>query len=395
MDQAAATISLKANPTIAAGDFKVSTDGGAFANLTTLPVVTPAAGRAVKITLSAAEMTGSNIMVMCVDAAGAEWCDLCINIQTTPLDASVVQIDGTANASATLNLKKLNVVNNSGDAAVFSSTGSNGHGIAASGNGTGSGMSGTGGVTGNGILGTGGATSGAGLYCVAPTLGAGINTVGAGSGNPGILATGGTNGPGISGVGSGSGSGATLQGGLTGHGVQVIGGATSGSGIYAYAVGSGNGITATGASNGAGLAALGNGSGSGVLAQGGATGHGVNGVGGATSGSGLYANAAASGAGITAVGVGGVSLLATQGISGPLDATERDAIALAALKYDWTGITGEAARSTLNALRFLRNKWSISGTTMTVTKENDSTSAWTSSLTIDAAASPVVGSDPA
>lgn len=73
---------LKANPTLAAGDFKVSIDGGALTNLATLPTVTPAAGAMVKISLSASEMTGDNITVVCSDAAGAEWCDLLINIQT-------------------------------------------------------------------------------------------------------------------------------------------------------------------------------------------------------------------------------------------------------------------------------------------------------------------------
>jgi len=82
---------LQANPTLAAGDFKVSIDGGALANLTTLPTVTPAAGRQVKVTLSIAEMTGDNITVQCVDAAGAEWADQLINIQT-----SVRQIDDLA-----------------------------------------------------------------------------------------------------------------------------------------------------------------------------------------------------------------------------------------------------------------------------------------------------------
>lgn len=73
---------LKASPTLASGDFKVSIDGGAFANLATLPTVTPAAGTAVKISLSAAEMNGDNIQVTCIDASGAEWCDQFINIQT-------------------------------------------------------------------------------------------------------------------------------------------------------------------------------------------------------------------------------------------------------------------------------------------------------------------------
>jgi hypothetical protein len=64
------------------GDFQVSVDGGAFANLGTLPAVTPAGGVAVKITLSQAETNGDNIIVRCVDAAGAEWCDLMLDIQT-------------------------------------------------------------------------------------------------------------------------------------------------------------------------------------------------------------------------------------------------------------------------------------------------------------------------
>ena len=86
---------LKAAPTIAAGDFKVSTDGGAFANLATLPVVTPAAGTAVKITLSAGEMNGDNIVITCIDAAGVEWCDLFLNIQTAAqsLDTMDTNID--------------------------------------------------------------------------------------------------------------------------------------------------------------------------------------------------------------------------------------------------------------------------------------------------------------
>lgn len=78
-----------------------------------------------------------------------------------------------------------------------------------------------------------------------------------------------------------------------------------------------------------------------------------------------------------------------------LTTAERNSIADALLKRDWTSVSGEAARSVLNALRFLRNKWSISGTTLTVTQEDDSTEAWTSTLTEDADANPVTGSDPA
>jgi hypothetical protein len=65
------------------------------------------------------------------------------------------------------------------------------------------------------------------------------------------------------------------------------------------------------------------------------------------------------------------------------------------LKRDMSAVTGESARSPLNALRFLRNKWSLSGTTLTVTKEDDSTQAWTATVTASAGADPITGSDPA
>jgi hypothetical protein len=67
----------------------------------------------------------------------------------------------------------------------------------------------------------------------------------------------------------------------------------------------------------------------------------------------------------------------------------------ALLKRDWTGLTGEADRSVLQALRALRNKVSRSGSTLTITKEDDATSAWTAALTTDADAEPITGVDPA
>ena len=82
---------FQTNPTLAAGDVKVSTDGAAFVNIATLPVVTPSGGKAVKVDLSASEMNGDNIQVLFSDAAGAEWADVLINIQT-----SARQIDDLA-----------------------------------------------------------------------------------------------------------------------------------------------------------------------------------------------------------------------------------------------------------------------------------------------------------
>lgn len=83
------------------------------------------------------------------------------------------------------------------------------------------------------------------------------------------------------------------------------------------------------------------------------------------------------------------------GTVGGIGASGLIAIADAILKRDWTAVSGEASRSLLNALRFLRNKWSVSGVTLTVTKEDDATSAWTATLSTDAGADPVTGSDPA
>lgn len=51
-------------------------------------------------------------------------------------------------------------------------------------------------------------------------------------------------------------------------------------------------------------------------------------------------------------------------------------------------------RTVRSALRFLRNKWSISGTTLTVTKEDDAASAWTATVTAAPGADPISGNDP-
>ena len=65
------------------------------------------------------------------------------------------------------------------------------------------------------------------------------------------------------------------------------------------------------------------------------------------------------------------------------------------LKHDMSAVTGESARSLLNAIRFLRNKWSVSaGNILTVTKEDDATPAWTAAVTPSPGADPIVGTDP-
>jgi hypothetical protein len=92
----------------------------------------------------------------------------------------------------------------------------------------------------------------------------------------------------------------------------------------------------------------------------------------------------------TAVGLASANL-DTQLAALPTATENADAL----LNRDMDAVSDTNSRSPLNALRFLRNKWSVAGTTLTVTKEDDATSAWTATLTSDASANPVVGSDPA
>jgi hypothetical protein len=70
------------------------------------------------------------------------------------------------------------------------------------------------------------------------------------------------------------------------------------------------------------------------------------------------------------------------------------AIADRILTRDWTAVSGEAARSALNALRVLRNKHSTSGSNITICEEDDSTTAFTIAITTDAAALPIIAGDP-
>lgn len=80
-------------------------------------------------------------------------------------------------------------------------------------------------------------------------------------------------------------------------------------------------------------------------------------------------------------------------VSGDIPTATENADAL--LNRDMSAVSDTNARSPLNALRFLRNKYEVVGTTLTVYEEDDSTSAWTASLTANASADPITGSDPA
>jgi len=84
LEDMAAPGRFKANPTIAAGDFKVDKDGAGFTNLTTLPTVSPAGSRSVLVELSATEMTADVVTIQCVDQTDPpEWADLMVSIPTT------------------------------------------------------------------------------------------------------------------------------------------------------------------------------------------------------------------------------------------------------------------------------------------------------------------------
>ena len=95
---AASPANFKTNPTIAAGDFKVSTGGGAFANVAAVPTVTPAGGVAVLVTLSAAEMGANSIVVHAKDLAGAEWQELFIHIAAPDTSVETLWTDALVEA---------------------------------------------------------------------------------------------------------------------------------------------------------------------------------------------------------------------------------------------------------------------------------------------------------
>ena len=97
-----------------------------------------------------------------------------------------------------------------------------------------------------------------------------------------------------------------------------------------------------------------------------------------------------------------VGLVVTHTSIAPLGITiktlDLNAIADAILARDIGSGAGSGSlneRTVRSALRFLRNKWSLSGTTLTVTKEDDAATAWTSVVSTSAGANPVTGNDPA
>jgi hypothetical protein len=75
---------FKSNPTLAAGDVKISKDEGSLANLATLPSVAPASSKLVAVELTGTEMDADKVTIIFSDQTDPpEWADLSITILTT------------------------------------------------------------------------------------------------------------------------------------------------------------------------------------------------------------------------------------------------------------------------------------------------------------------------
>ena len=100
---------VKVNPTIAAGDFQVKTDTGAYVPLATLPVLEPAGSDTVKVQFSAAEMglggpaTGSKVLLRGKDqTVPKEWADVFMALNAPIQTAASLATVGVALTPETL-----------------------------------------------------------------------------------------------------------------------------------------------------------------------------------------------------------------------------------------------------------------------------------------------------
>ena len=87
--------------TLAAGDVKISKDGGAFANVGTLPTEIGTSG-VLSCPLSSAEMTADVVVILFNDAAGSEWQDLLVEIRTETDQAALLVTDVWGASTRTL-----------------------------------------------------------------------------------------------------------------------------------------------------------------------------------------------------------------------------------------------------------------------------------------------------
>jgi hypothetical protein len=82
----------------------------------------------------------------------------------------------------------------------------------------------------------------------------------------------------------------------------------------------------------------------------------------------------------------------------PFSNTERNATADALLNRDMslgTDSGSTTVRTPRQALRFLRNKWTILSSTLSVKKEDDSTESWSATVGTTTTADPITSLDPA
>lgn len=129
-----------------------SLDGAATAATTNAPTEIAANSSMFFLDLTAAEMNTdeTSVKVTATNANARPFWAFLYPAEVGDIPVDLTSIDGlaTSSALATLNLKKLNVVNTAGDAIVAQSTGGNGNGIIATGQGSGSGIFGVAGATG-------------------------------------------------------------------------------------------------------------------------------------------------------------------------------------------------------------------------------------------------------
>jgi len=89
------------DPTITAGDFKISVAGVAAVNMDTLPVVTPAGSIFVQAVFSAVEMAAGGFAVHGVDSLGV-WEDVTLTLNTPAANDETIETQvGTAGAALT------------------------------------------------------------------------------------------------------------------------------------------------------------------------------------------------------------------------------------------------------------------------------------------------------
>lgn len=378
---------FQANPTLAAGDVKVIKDGGAPANITTLPTAV-SGGAVVKATLSAAEMTADNVTVLFQDASGVEWCDLMVNIQTAARQIDDLAFPTTSGrsmdvtATGAVGVDAGNVENGplAANVTQIAGNGPAADSLKAVFDGTGAQMTLT------------------KLRVTANDANGGVHITN--SGGPGIKSEStGNNGHGIQGFGHGTGAGLRVNGGSSGVGLEAQGGSIAGAGMVAAGLGGGSGFLAFGSGGNEGIYALGNAAGAGLRASGGATGHGIRAQGGITSGDGINAAAQTAGDGIEAVGAGGGSDINAdiQGsLSGSVGSVQAVTTAVAQsiadelLQRGVANVEATADTTSLAAVILAILESSLSGTTWTIRKTDGSTFV-TKTVTTDPAAAPITG----